>query len=275
MPHAAPPTAAPRPGRGPSETQAERTHLRRLRRDLTAAAAQDGFTLHYQPRIDLRSGAVTGGEALIRWPHSKRGLMAAGSFIPLAEQAGLVTEIGGWVLRTACAAALAWPPMVRVAVNVSARQLHDGALLGQLGAALAASGLAPERLEIELSEAILLEDDLDTLLALSAARDLGVGLTLDDFGSGLASLSMLRRLPFEQLKLDRSLIRGLTEDGDDVAIVQAIVDASHALGLAVVAEGVETAAQRALLAAIGCDAAQGYLFSRPLPEAGFRGLLAN
>jgi EAL domain-containing protein (putative c-di-GMP-specific phosphodiesterase class I) len=272
MPHATSPTDARARA---SASLAERSHLRRLRRDLNAAAAQDGFTLHYQPRIALDSGAVTGGEALIRWPHSKRGLMAAGSFIPLAEQAGLITGIGGWVLRHACIAACDWAATVRVAVNVSARQLHDRALLGQLGAALAESGLAPERLEIELSEAILLDDDQDTLLALSAVRDLGVGLTLDDFGSGLASLSMLKRLPFEQLKLDRSLIRGLPEDGEDVAIVQAIVDAGHALGLAVVAEGVEGEAQRALLAAMGCDAAQGYLFSRPLPEEGFRGLLAN
>lgn len=264
-----------RPRRAPPvavlhETQAERAHLRRLRRDLSTASEQEGFVLHYQPRVALRSGAVTGAEALIRWPHRKRGLMAPGSFIPIAEQAGLISDIGAWVLRAACLSAATWNRDLRVAVNVSARQLHDRELLRQIGESIEISGLPPERLEIELSEAILLDDDLDTLLALSAIRDLGVGITLDDFGSGVASLSMLKRLPLELIKLDRSLVRTLPDDGEDVAIVQAIIDTSHALGLAVVAEGVETEAQRSLLAALGCDEAQGYLFSQPLPEDQFR-----
>ncbi len=252
------------------DTQAERAHLRRLRRDLSTAAEQQGFVLHYQPRVALRSGAMTGAEALIRWPHRKRGLMAPGSFIPIAEQAGLISDIGAWVLRAACLSAIGWGRELRVAVNVSARQLHDRELLRQIGDSLEGSGLPPERLEIELSEAILLDDDLDTLLALSAIRDLGVGITLDDFGSGVASLSMLKRLPLELIKLDRSLVRTLPDDGEDVAIVQAIIDTGHALGLGVVAEGVETEAQRSLLAALGCDEAQGYLFSQPLPEEQFR-----
>ncbi len=264
-----------RPRRAPPvavlhETQAERAHLRRLRRDLSTASEQEGFVLHYQPRVALRSGAVTGAEALIRWPHRKRGLMAPGSFIPIAEQAGLISDIGAWVLRAACLSAATWNRDLRVAVNVSARQLHDRELLRQIGESIEISGLPPERLEIELSEAILLDDDLDTLLALSAIRDLGVGITLDDFGSGVASLSMLKRLPLELIKLDRSLVRTLPDDGEDVAIVQAIIDTSHALGLGVVAEGVETEAQRSLLAALGCDEAQGYLFSQPLPEDQFR-----
>lgn len=253
-----------------TDSHAERAHLRRLRRDLTDATAQESFVLHYQPRVALANGAITGGEALIRWPHRKRGLMAAGSFIPVAEQSGLITDIGAWVMRAACLAASGWTRGIRVAVNVSARQLHDQELLGQVGAALEASGLVPERLEIELSEAILLEDDLDTLLALSAISDLGVGITLDDFGAGMASLSMLKRLPLEQVKVDRGLVRGLPEDAEDVAIVQAIIDTGHALGMGVVAEGVETEAQRSLLAAMGCDEAQGYLFSVPLPEEQFR-----
>jgi len=264
-----------RPRRAPPvavlhETQAERAHLRRLRRDLSTAAEQEGFVLHYQPRVALRSGAVTGAEALIRWPHRKRGLMAPGSFIPVAEQAGLISDIGAWVLRAACLSAATWNRDLRVAVNVSARQLHDRELLRQIGESIEGSGLPPERLEIELSESILLDDDLDTLLALSAIRDLGVCITLDDFGSGVASLSMLKRLPLELIKLDRSLVRTLPDDGEDVAIVQAIIDTSHALGLGVVAEGVETEAQRSLLAALGCDEAQGYLFSQPLPEDQFR-----
>lgn len=254
----------------PSESHAERAHLRRLRRDLTEATEQEGFVLHYQPRIALRSGTIVGGEALIRWPHRKRGLMAAGSFIPVAEQSGLITDIGAWVLRAACLAATGWAPAIRVSVNVSARQLHDQELLRQIGDSLDASGLEPERLEIELSEAILMDDNLDTLLALSAVRDLGVGITLDDFGSGVASLAMLKRLPLEQIKLDRALVRTLPDDAEDVAIVQAIVDTSHALGLGVVAEGIETEAQRSLLTAMGCDHGQGYLFSQPLPEDQFR-----
>ncbi len=260
--------AALRDGR--EESQAERAHLRRLRRDLTEAAAHDGFVLYYQPQIALRSGAIVSGEALIRWPHRKRGLMAAGSFIPVAEQSGLITDIGAWVLRAACTAATGWASEIRVSVNVSARQLHDQELLRQNGEALEESGLAAERLDIELSEAILLDDDLDTLLALSAVRDLGVGITLDDFGAGMASLAMLKRLPLEQIKLDRALVRALPDAPEDVAIVQAIVDTSHALGLGVVAEGIETEAQRSLLAAMGCDHGQGYLFSQPLPEDQFR-----
>jgi len=248
------------------DPRVERAHMRRLRRDLTTAANQEGFVLYYQPRVALATGTITGAEALIRWPHRKRGLMAAGSFIPVAEQSGLITDIGAWVMRTACAAACGWLERTRVSVNVSARQLHDRELLRQIGDSLEGSGLDPERLEIELSESMLMDTDLDILLALSAIRDLGVGITLDDFGSGFASLSMLKRLPLEQLKIDRSLVRSLPDDAEDAAIVQAIVAAGHALGLGIVAEGVETEAQRVLLAAMGCDEAQGYLFSHPLPE---------
>lgn len=267
--HAEPPHAALRSiadrldDAGP---RAEQAHLRRLRRDLSVATEQGGFVLHYQPRIALGTGLITGAEGLIRWPHRKRGLMPPGAFIPVAEQGGLIGDIGAWVLRAACAAAMAWRGQIRVSVNVSAWQLQDHALLHQIGGALESSGLDPERLEIELSEAMLRDDTLDTLLALAAVRDLGVGIALDDFGSGLASLSMLKRLPLELIKLDRSLIRTLPDDAEDGAIVHAIVETAHALGLGVVAEGVETEAQRALLAAMGCDEAQGMLFCPPLPE---------
>jgi EAL domain-containing protein (putative c-di-GMP-specific phosphodiesterase class I) len=262
------------PSAAADEPRAEQAHLRRLRRDLTAATEAEGFVLHYQPLVALRSGQVRGAEALIRWPHRKRGLMPPGAFIPVAEQAGLISDIGAWVLRAACAEAAGWQGGARVSVNVSARQLHDQALLQQVGQALEASGLDPERLEIELSEAVLGSDTLDMLLALAALRDLGVGIALDDFGAGLASLSMLKRLPLEQIKLDRSLIRALPDDPEDVAIVQAIVETAHALGLGVVAEGVETEAQRGLLAALGCDEAQGILFSPPLPREQIRRRLA-
>ena len=261
------------------DPRAERAHLRRLRRDLTTATSQDGFMLHYQPRVELDTGAITGAEALIRWPHRKRGLMPAGAFIPVAEQSGLITDIGGWVLRTACTTAAGWATsgasQARVAVNVSAHQLNEQELLRQIGEALECSGLDPELLEIELSESILMDNDLDSLLALSAVRDLGVGITLDDFGVGYASLSMLKRLPLERLKIDRSLIRSLPDDGEDAAIVHAIIDTAHALGLGVVAEGVETEAQRALLTALGCDEAQGYLFSQPVSAEHIRQRLTS
>lgn len=247
-----------------ADPRSERAHLRGLRRDLNQAAAQDSFVLHYQPRVALATGAVTGAEALIRWPHRRRGLMPAGAFIPMAEESGLITDIGAWVLRTACTTAAAWGGQARVAVNVSARQLSDQELLRQIASALECSGLDPELLDIELAEAVLTDLCADTVLALCAARDLGVGITLDDFGSGLASLTMLKRLPLDRLKLDRAVVRALPDDSEDMVIVQAIVDTAHALGLSVVAEGVETEAQRALLTAIGCEEAQGYLFSQPL-----------
>ncbi len=245
--------------------RAEQAHLRRLRRDLTLATAQEGFVLHYQPQVVLGNGQVVGAEALIRWPHRRRGLMPPGAFIPVAEQTGLISDIGAWVLRAACAEAARWGGGLRVSVNVSARQLQQQDLLAQVGGALESSGLDPERLEIELSEAMLRDEEVETLLALAALRDLGVGIALDDFGAGLASLSMLKRLPLEQIKIDRSLVRTLPEDAEDGAIVRAIVDTAHALGLGVVAEGVETEGQRAMLAALGCDQAQGILFSPPVP----------
>jgi EAL domain-containing protein (putative c-di-GMP-specific phosphodiesterase class I) len=245
--------------------RAEQAHLRRLRRDLTLATEHEGFVLHYQPQVVLGTGRVVGAEALIRWPHRRRGLIPPGVFIPVAEQSGLISDIGAWVLRAACAEAVRWPGAMRVSVNVSARQLHAQHLLAQVGGALESSGLDPERLEIELSESMLRDDEVETLLSLAALRDLGVGVALDDFGAGLASLSMLKRLPLEQIKIDRGLVRTLPDDTEDVAIVRAIVDTAHALGLDVVAEGVETEGQRALLAALGCDQAQGLLFSPPLP----------
>ncbi len=261
------------PGPGPisaTDPRAEVAEQRRLERDLRDAVKREAFQLHYQPRLALQSGAVTGAEALIRWPHRRRGMVPPMSFIPLAERSGLILTIGGWVLRAACQEAAAWGSpgapfsAPSVSVNVSARQIADGVLLHQVAAALEASGLAPERLELELTESMLIHIDLDALLGLSALRDIGVGLALDDFGTGYASLAMLRRLPLTVLKLDRSLVHGLPQEREDAAIVRAVVETGHALGLRVVAEGVEAAEQREFLTQIGCDEGQGYLFSRPL-----------
>jgi EAL domain-containing protein (putative c-di-GMP-specific phosphodiesterase class I) len=250
-----------RPARRVSPEAAER---RRLEADLRQAVRLGAFMMNYQPRYVLRDGRMVGAEALIRWPHARRGLVSPAAFIPLAEQTGLITQIGGFALRRACAVARDWPGMV-VSVNVSARQVSEQALLRQVAVALEESGLPAERLELELTESMLLHVDQDTLLVLSALRDRGVGLALDDFGTGYASLGMLRRLPLSAMKLDRTLIRDLPDDREDVAIVRAAVQTGHAMGLTVVAEGIETEAQREFLAAIGCDEGQGYLFARPAP----------
>lgn len=260
----------------PADPRTEVAEQRRLERDLRDAVKREAFHLQYQPRLALSSGTVTGAEALIRWPHRRRGMVPPMSFIPLAERSGLILAIGGWVLRAACQEAAGWGARdaslstPSVSVNVSARQIADGVLLHQVAAALEVSGLAPEQLELELTESMLIHIDLDALLGLSALRDIGVGLALDDFGTGYASLAMLRRLPLTVLKLDRSLVHGLPREREDAAIVRAVVETGHALGLRVVAEGIEAAEQRDFLTQIGCDEGQGYLFSRPLPAEQLR-----
>lgn len=260
--------------RSKNDASDDHTQRRSLQRGITAAIANDGFVLHFQPRLSLESGIQVGAEALLRWPHRKRGFISPATFIPIAEQTSQITPIGGWVLRTACIEAARWSG-TSVSVNVSARQLEDQVLLSQVAEALDASGLMPECLELELTESLLVDVSLDTLLTLSAIRDLGVGIALDDFGTGFASLAMLKRLPLTVMKLDRSLVRDLPADREDAAIVRAIIDTGHALGLTVVAEGIETETQRAFLAGTGCDEGQGYLFSHPLPADGLRAHLAR
>ncbi|MBV9735377.1 MAG: EAL domain-containing protein [Acidisphaera sp.] len=263
----------PRIDRAPAQFPEPGADERRLEQDLRHAVAQGQFVLHYQPRVSLASLRTVGAEALIRWPHRKRGMVPPGAFIHLAERNGLITPIGGWVLRTAGAEAASWPVPVGISVNVSARQLADGVLLEQVEAALA-SGLAPERLELELTESMLVDAGIETLMTLSAIRDLGVGLALDDFGTGYASLATLKRLPLTVMKLDRSLVQGLPHYREDAAITRALVEMGHALSLTLVAEGIATQAQRAFLTEIGCDEAQSFLFSRPLPPERFRARLA-
>lgn len=239
---------------------------RQLDRDLRRAVSQGDLVVHYQPRWSLATGAMTGAEALLRWPDRRRGLVPPNEFIPAAERSGLIQALGRWVLREACTEAASWPGLT-VSVNVSGRQLREGMLLDQLGDALAESGLAPERLELEFTEDVLLDCGTDLLLTLSALRDAGIKIALDDFGSGYASLSMLRRLPLTTMKIDRLLVRELPRCHEEASIVYAAIGAGHAMGLTIVAEGIETEAQRALLSGLGCDEAQGYLFSRPVPPA--------
>ena len=254
---------AVRPGR------AEAAQRRRLQRDLTAAMATGSFVLHYQPRLSLESGRQTGAEARISWLRQRHGLVSASAFLPLAEGAGLTAEIGGWMLHAACIEAAAWPGGA-VSVAVSPRQLVDHVLSRQLAEALDASSLEPERLELTLPESALATADTDALLLLSAIRDLGIGIAVDDFGAGVASLSMLKRLPLTAMKLARPLVREVTTDWEDAAIVRAVIETGHALGLCMVADGIESELQRAFLARGGCDDGQGALFGHKLTAAALR-----
>ena len=239
---------------------------RRLRAELRKALGRNEFAIVYQPRVDLPTGAVLGCEALLRWPGRARGILPPNLFIPVAERTEIINEIGAWVLTQACTEARLWGDRL-VSVNVSGRQLASGMLPLQVSDALEQSGLAPEHLELELTESLLIECGTETLLTLSALRDLGVGIALDDFGTGWASIAMLKRLPLTTLKLDRSLVRELPGNREDAAIMRCVIQTGHALGLSVVAEGIETEIQRAYLAGLGCDEGQGYLFSHPLsPE---------
>ena len=258
-----------------STAQIETMDQRRLEQDLRSALPSGELIVHYQPRVMLDSGVPVGAEALVRWLHRKRGLVSPGIFIPIAEHCGLITDIGGWVMRTACVEAASWPGDSMVSVNVSAVQLGSGALTRQLAQALDASGLAPTRLELELTESMLVDAGPETLLTLSALRDRGISLALDDFGTGYASISTLKRLPLTALKLDRSLMQGLPQEREDVAIARALVDMAHALDLVVVAEGVATQAQRQCLVDLGCDQGQSYLFGRPMPAEPMRQQLAD
>jgi EAL domain-containing protein (putative c-di-GMP-specific phosphodiesterase class I) len=246
------------------DIRAEAADRRRMERELAAATREGRLALHYQPRLMLEGGRPTGAEALIRWPHRKRGLISQGMFLPIAERSGQVVEIGAWALATACRDAATWPGSSVVAVNIAACHLAAPSLLGHVAAALDASGLPPERLELGFGESVLQEVDSDVFFALAAVRDLGVGLAVDDFGAGVGSLTMLKRLPLTMLRLDRALIRELPADREAVAIARAVIGTGHALGLGVGAVGIETERQRMVLADCGCEEGQGPLFGYPI-----------
>jgi diguanylate cyclase (GGDEF)-like protein len=244
-----------------------------LEQDLRQAMIDGGFEIHYQPLVDLRLGEVRGCEALLRWRHPERGMVSPAEFIPVTEDTGLITELGDWVLRTACAEASAWPDHVRLAVNVSPVQLKCQTLALRIAGALAASGLEPGRLEIEITEAVLIRDDEAALAILHQLRDIGVRIALDDFGTGFSSLSYLKRFPFDKIKIDRCFVSDICEADGSPSIVQAVVNIATALNMTTTAEGVETDAQRELLKRLGCTEMQGYLFSAPKPAAEIRHLL--
>jgi diguanylate cyclase (GGDEF)-like protein/PAS domain S-box-containing protein len=244
-----------------------------LEAGLREAVQREQFLVYYQAQVDS-SGRVTGAEALLRWLHPERGLVSPAEFIPLVEETRLILPIGQWVLDTACERLAAWADQpalahLTIAVNVSARQFHDEGFVDQVLAALARSGARPQRLKLELTESLLV-DDVDQVIAkMSVLKAKGVDFSLDDFGTGYSSLSYLKRLPLDQLKIDQSFIRNILTDTNDAAIARMVVVLAESLGLAVIAEGVETEAQRDFLASQGCHAYQGYLFSRPLPVEGF------
>ncbi len=250
-----------------------RRELTQALRDALAAGAaqpgsqQTGLHLHYQPLFHAGLGQLTGYEALARWPHPQRGFVPSAEFVPLAEEAGLIDELGRWVLNSACQEAAGWPAPLTVAVNLSAAQFRRGlAIVDEVAQALQRSGLAAQRLELEITESLLMQDTEQVLQALHALHALGVKVAMDDFGTGFSSLAYLWRFPFDKLKIDRAFVQGLLS-GDDkvVLIVRSTVGLAHALGMRVNAEGVETEAQRQVLQQLGCDELQGYLLGRPQP----------
>ncbi|MEY9180340.1 diguanylate cyclase (GGDEF)-like protein/PAS domain S-box-containing protein [Bradyrhizobium sp. USDA 326] len=243
-----------------------------MEQDLRLALVNGGFEIHYQPLVDLRSNEVSGCEALLRWRHPERGMVSPAEFIPVAEDTGLINELGDWVLRMACNEAATWPAHVRVAVNVSPVQLKCDTLALRIAGALAASGLNPRRLEIEITEAVLIRDDEAALSILHQLRSIGVRIALDDFGTGYSSLSYLKRFPFDKIKIDRCFVADIAEASGSPVIVQAVVNIAAASSMTTVAEGVETEAQRDMLRALGCTQMQGYLFSAPKPASEVRKL---
>ena len=239
---------------------------RKLEADLRAAIVGGGLDLHYQPLLNLRSNEIVGLEALLRWPHPDCGMIPPAEFIPLAEETGLIVPLGEWVLRQACSEAINWPGNTKIAVNLSPVQFRGQNLVQVVVSALAASGLPPSRLELEVTEAVLLQDNEENLATLHQLRDLGVQIVMDDFGTGYSSLNYLQRFPFDKIKIDRAFIGNLS-DGNDVAlaIVQAVVSLAAVLKITAVAEGVETEEQLELVRAAGCTEIQGYILSRPKP----------
>jgi diguanylate cyclase (GGDEF)-like protein len=238
---------------------------RGLELDFRRALALREFAIVYQPQLNLGSKRITGFEALLRWHNPKRGLVSPADFIPLAEEIGLIVPIGEWVIRTACREAAGWPQPLSVAVNVSAVQFGSPNLVSTVLSALAESGLDPRRLELEITESVLLGDHRAALGVLLKVRELGVRVSMDDFGTGYSSLSYLRSFPFDKIKIDQSFVRGQSDDPSGMAIVRAIAGLGRSLGMTTLAEGVETEEQLARVAADGCTDVQGYLISRPLP----------
>ncbi|MBX9589898.1 MAG: EAL domain-containing protein [Hyphomonadaceae bacterium] len=247
------------------EMDAQMQERRSMEVDMRKALAANQFELHYQPIVNLATNEISAFEALLRWRHPERGLIPPGTFIPLAEEIGFILPLGEWAMRQACATAASWPDGIKVAVNLSPVQFRNPGLVQVIMSALAASGLPPERLEIEITETILLQNSETTLDILYQLRALGVMIAMDDFGTGYSSLSYLQSFPFDRIKIDRSFVKDIGESVGSINIVRAVVAMAKGLGMATTAEGVETEEQREKVRSEGCTEMQGFLFSKPLP----------
>ncbi len=247
--------------------EAEARNRRELEDDMRKALMRHEFELHYQTIVNLESRQCCGAEALMRWRHPERGVVLPDQFIPVAEDSGLIVSLGEWILRQACADATKWPSRFKVAVNLSPTQFKHGDLLGILKSALADTGLPPERLELEITETVLLQNNAENLAVLREIKNLGVAIVLDDFGTGYSSMTYLQMFPFDRIKIDRTFIQNIMHHAADAAIVCGIAGLGRNLGIATVAEGVETEEQLSAVRAAGCQLAQGHLFSRPVPAS--------
>ncbi len=236
-----------------------------MERDLRKALPAGEFELHYQPVVNLASGDISGFEALIRWNHPDKGMISPAAFIPLAEETGFIVPMGEWVIREACATAAKWPGDLSVAVNISAAQFRSCGLMQVIVGALATSGLHPSRLEIEITETVLLQNRDTTLAILRQLRELGIRIAMDDFGTGYSSLTYLQCFPFDKIKIDRSFVKDITENAGSLNIVRAVAALARGMGMTATAEGVETREQLDSITSEGCNEMQGFLFSRPLP----------
>jgi diguanylate cyclase (GGDEF)-like protein len=260
-----------------SEIKAQSIERLTMESALRRALEREQFSLHYQPKVDMATGQISGVEALLRWTHPELGQVAPGQFIPLAEEIGLIVPIGRWVLQEACTQNMAWQrrglKAVTMAVNLSPRQFADPHLLDDIDAALLSSGMSPSLLQLEVTESMVMRNVSRAVRVLDAIQSRDIRLAIDDFGTGYSSMSLMKQFPIDTIKIDRSFVRDLPDDSEDVAIAQAIISMGKALGMTIVAEGVETSEQQEFLRAHHCDEMQGFLFSKPLPARDLAELL--
>jgi predicted signal transduction protein with EAL and GGDEF domain len=240
----------------------------KLEHDMRVALRENQFQLYYQPQLNLEFGEIGGFEALLRWNHPERGMILPSEFVPLAEDTGFIVPLGEWALREACEEASTWPKGLRVAVNLSVAQFRSGQVRQSVIAALGGSALAPSRLEIEITESVLMQEGKDVTEVLSKLQDIGVGLALDDFGTGFSSLSYLTRMRFDKIKIDKHFIRELRDDpNSSLAVVRSVVALARSLDITTVAEGIETKEQLERVREEGCSEAQGFYIGRPIPSS--------